>query len=115
MEGPYFHRPGSATRKGSGEPEPATAGPGDRVAWRVAARMREGMMEEEAGRRGEPPASPRYDDAMLQCDLALIRRHGQSRRSLPADILDEIAADPDMPPEQKAYLRRLYLAMPDGP
>jgi hypothetical protein len=72
-------------------------------------------MEEAAGRREEPPPPIRYDDAVLENDLALIRQHGQSRRSLPADILDEIAADPDMPPEQKAYLRRLYLAMPDGP
>jgi hypothetical protein len=52
---------------------------------------------------------------MLERDLALIRECGQSRRSLPADILDEIAADPDMPPAKKAHLRRLYLAMPEGP
>jgi hypothetical protein len=77
--------------------------------------MREGVMEEEAGRREEPPQPPRCDDAMLERDLALIRQHGQSRRSLPADILEEIEADPDMSPEQKAYLRRLYMAMPEGP
>jgi hypothetical protein len=77
--------------------------------------MREGVMEEQAGRREEPPRPPCYDDAMLERDLALIRRHGQSRRSRPADILAEIAADPEMSPEKKAHLRRLYMAMPEGP
>jgi hypothetical protein len=51
---------------------------------------------------------------MLERDLALIREHGQSRRPLPADILDEIEAEPEMSPAQKAHLRRLYLAMPVG-
>jgi hypothetical protein len=86
-----------------------------RVAWRTAARLREGVMEEAAGRREEPPQPPRYDDAMLQCDLALIRECGQGRRSLPADILEEIEAEPEMSPEKKAHLRRLYMAMPEGP
>jgi hypothetical protein len=104
--------PPPAPRKAKPRPP---AHPGDRVAWRTAARMREGVMEEAAGRRGEPPASPRYDDAMLERDPALIRQHGQGRRSLPADILEEIEAEPEMSPEKKAYLRRLYLAMPEGP
>jgi hypothetical protein len=52
---------------------------------------------------------------MLERDLALIRECGQSRRSLPADILDEIDADPEMSPVKKAHLRRVYLAMPEGP
>jgi hypothetical protein len=95
-------------------PRPA-ADPGDRVAWRTAARLREGVMEEAAGRREEPPASPRYDDAVLQRDLAFVREHGQSRRSLPPDFLEMIEAEPDMPAAQKAYLRRLYMAMPEGP
>jgi hypothetical protein len=77
--------------------------------------MREGVMEEAVARREEPPQPPRYDDAMLQRDLALMRKHGQSRRSLPADILDEIAADPEMSPAKKAHLRRVDLAMPEGP
>jgi hypothetical protein len=77
--------------------------------------MREGVMEEAAARREEPPQRARCDDAMLERDLALIRQHGQSRRSLPADILEEIEADPDMPPAKKAHLRRVDLAMPEGP
>jgi hypothetical protein len=52
---------------------------------------------------------------VLQRDLAFVREHGQSRRSLPPDFLEMIEAEPDMPPAQKAYLRRLYLAMPEGP
>jgi hypothetical protein len=95
------------------EARPA-ADPGDRVARRVAARLREGVMEEEAGRREEPPQPPRYDDAMLQRDLALMRKHGQGRRSLPADILDEIEADPETSPVMKAHLRRVCMAMPEG-
>jgi hypothetical protein len=91
-------------RPAQAKPRPAAA-LGDRVAWRTAARMREGVMEEAAGRR----------EAMLQRDLALIRACGQGRRSLPADILEEIEADPDMPPATKAHLRRLYPAMPEGP
>jgi hypothetical protein len=75
------------------------------------------------GQRGRPvgwgpPARPqpaRYDDTMLERDLALIRERGQSRRSLPADILEEIAADPEMSPAKKAHLRRLHMAMPEGP
>jgi hypothetical protein len=96
------------------EPRPP-ADPADRVAWRTAARMREAVMEEEAALREEPAPPAVYDEARLQEDLAAIREHGQSKRSLPADILDEIDADPAMPPEQKAYLRRLYMAMPEGP
>jgi hypothetical protein len=96
------------------EPRPP-ADPGDRVAWRTAARLREEVMEEAAGRREEPPQPPRCDDAMLERDPALIRECGQSRRSLPADILEEIEAEPEMSPEKKAHLRRLCLAMPEGP
>jgi hypothetical protein len=33
---------------------------------------------------------------------------------LPPDILDEIAADPEMSPAKKAYLGRLYMAMSEG-
>jgi hypothetical protein len=113
--GPYEEPPPPPpARQAPAEPRPAAA-PGDRVAWRTAARLREGVMEEAAGRRGEPPPPPRYDDAVLDRDLAFIRQHGQSRRSLPPDILDEIAAEPDMPAAQEAFLRRLYLAMPEGP
>jgi hypothetical protein len=90
------------------------ADPGDRVAWRTAARLREGVMEEEAGRREEPPPI-RCDDAVLENDLALIRRLGHTRRSLPPDFLELIAAEPEMSAEQKAYFRRLYAAMPEGP
>jgi hypothetical protein len=106
--------PPPPARQAPTKPRPPAA-PGDRVAWRTAARLREGVMEEAAGRREEPPASPRYDDAVLQRDLAFIRQHGQSRRSLPPDFLEMIEAEPDMPAAQKAYLRRLYLAMPEGP
>jgi hypothetical protein len=81
----------------------------------MAAGMRQGVMEEEAGRREESPQPARCDDAVLERDLALIREHGQSRRSLPPDILDEIEAEPKMSPAKKAHLRRLYLAMPEGP
>jgi hypothetical protein len=112
---PYEEEPPPPpVRQAPTKPRPPAA-PGDRVAWRTAARLREGVMEEEAGRREEPPASPRYDDAVLARDLAFIREHGQSRRSLPPDFLELIAAEPDMPAAQKAYLRRLYLAMPEGP
>jgi hypothetical protein len=112
---PYEEEPPPPpVRQAPAEPRPP-ADPGDRVAWRTAARLREGVMEEAAGRREEPPQPPRCDDAMLERDLALIRECGQSRRSLPPDILDEIAADPDMPPAKKAHLRRLYRAMPEGP
>jgi hypothetical protein len=48
--------------------------------------MREGVMEEAAGRHEEPP-----------------------------DFLEMIAAEPEMAAEKKAYLRRLCLAMPEGP
>jgi hypothetical protein len=72
-------------------------------------------MEEQAGLREEPPPPIRYDDAVLENDLALIHRLGHTRRSLPPDFLEMIAAEPDMPAAQKAYLRRLYLAMPEGP
>jgi hypothetical protein len=72
-------------------------------------------MEEAAGRREAPPQPPRCDDAMLQRDLAFIRACGQSRRSLPADILEEIEAELEMSPKKKAHLRRLCLAMPEGP
>jgi hypothetical protein len=77
--------------------------------------MREGVMEEAAGRREAPPASPRYDDAMLENDLALIRRLGHTRRSLPPDFLELLETEPDLSPEKLAYLRRLYAAMPEGP
>jgi hypothetical protein len=77
--------------------------------------MREGVMEEAAGRREEPPPPIRCDDAVLENDLALIRRLGHTRRSLPPDFLELLEAEPDMPAEQKAYLRRLYAAMPEGP
>jgi hypothetical protein len=101
-------------RQAPAKPRPP-ADPGDRVAWRTAARMREGVMEEEAGRREEPPPSPRYDDAVLENDLALIHRLGHTRRSLPPDFLELLAAEPEMSAEQKAYFRRLYAAMPEGP
>jgi hypothetical protein len=101
-------------RPARARPRPA-ADPGDRVAWRTAARLREGVMEETAGRREEPPASPRYDDAVLENDLALIRRLGHTRRSLPPDFLELLAAEPEMSPEKLAYFRRLYMAMPEGP
>jgi hypothetical protein len=101
-------------RPAPAKPRPPAA-PGDRVAWRTAARLREGVMEEEAGRREEPPPPIRYDDATLERDLAFVREHGQSRRSLPPDFLEMIEAEPDMPAAQKAYLRRLYMAMPQGP
>jgi hypothetical protein len=112
---PYEEEPAPPpVRRAPARPRPPAA-PGDRVAWRTAARLREGVMEEEAGRREETPASPRYDDATLARDLAFIREHGQSRRSLPPDFLELIETEPDMPAEQKAYLRRLYAAMPEGP
>jgi hypothetical protein len=101
-------------RQAPAKPRPPAA-PGDRVAWRTAARMREGVMEEEAGRREEPPPSPRYDDAVLENDLALIRRLGHTRRSLSPDFLELIEAEPEMSPEKLAYFRRLYAAMPEGP
>jgi hypothetical protein len=107
---PYEEAPAPPRAK----PRPPAA-PADRVAWRVAARMREGVMEEEAGRREEPPPPPRCDDATLARDLAFIRQHGQSRRSLPPDFLEMIEAEPEMSAEQKAYFRRLYAAMPEGP
>jgi hypothetical protein len=91
------------------------AAPADRVAWRTAARMREGVMEETAGRREAPPPPIRCDDAVLENDLALIHRLGHTRRSLPPDFLELIEAEPEMSPEQKAYFRRLYAAMPEGP
>jgi hypothetical protein len=91
------------------------ANPADRVAWRTAARLREGVMEEEAGRREEPPQPILYDDAVLENDLALIRRLGHTRRSLPPDFLELLAAEPEMSAEKLAYFRRLYAAMPEGP
>jgi hypothetical protein len=106
--------PPPPVRQAPTKPRPA-ADPADRVAWRTAARLREGVMEEEAGRREEPPPSPRYDDAVLQRDLAFIREHGQSRRSLPPDFLEMIEAEPDVSAEKLAYFRRLYAAMPEGP
>jgi hypothetical protein len=106
--------PPPPVRPAQAKPRPA-ADPGDRVAWRTAARLREGVMEEEAGRREEPPPPIRCDDATLERDLAFVREHGQSRRSLPPDFLELIEAEPDMPAAQKAYLRRLYMAMPEGP
>jgi hypothetical protein len=96
------------------EPRPPAA-PGDRVAWRTAARLREGVMEEAARRREEPPPPIRCDDAVLENDLALIRRLGHTRRSLPPDFLELLAAEPEMSAEKKAYFRRLYAAMPEGP
>jgi hypothetical protein len=112
---PYAEEPPPPPeRPAPAKPRPPAA-PGDRVAWRTAARLREGVMEEEAGRREEPPPPPRYDDAVLQRDLAFIREHGQNKHSLPPDFLEMIEAEPDMPAAQKAYLRRLYLAMPEGP
>jgi hypothetical protein len=101
-------------RPAQAKPRPA-ADPGDRVAWRTATRLREGVMEEEAGRREAPPPPIRCDDAMLENDLALIRRLGHTRRCLPPDFLELIAADPDVSAEQKAHFRRLYAPMPDGP
>jgi hypothetical protein len=100
-------------RQAPAKPRPP-ADPGDRVAWRTAARLREGVMEETAGRREAPPPI-RCDDAVLENDLALIRRLGHTRRSLPPDFLELIAAEPEMSAEKKAYFRRLYAAMPEGP
>jgi hypothetical protein len=77
--------PPPPVRQAPTKPRPP-ADPGDRVAWRTAARLREGVMEEAAGGREEPP-----------------------------DILEEIEAEPEMSPAKKAHLRRVYLAMPEGP
>jgi hypothetical protein len=78
----------------------------------LAPEARVARLEEAAARREEPP---RCDDAVLERDLALIRRHGQGRRSLPPDILDDVEADPNATPAKKAHLRRLCMAMPQGP
>jgi hypothetical protein len=112
---PYDEEPPPPpVRQAPAKPRPPAA-PGDRVAWRTAARMREGVMEEEAGRREEPPPPILYNDAMLENDLALIHRLGHTRRSLPPDFLELLAAEPEMSAEQKAYFRRLHAAMPEGP
>jgi hypothetical protein len=111
---PYEAEPPPPPAPPRAKPRPP-ADPGDRVAWRTAARLREGVMEEEAGRRGEPPPPIRCDDAVLENDLALIRRLGHTRRSLPPDFLELLAAEPDVSPEKLAYFRRLYAAMPEGP
>jgi hypothetical protein len=112
---PYEEEPAPPpVRRAPAKPRPPAA-PGDRVAWRTAARLREGVMEEEAGRREEPPQPPRCDDAVLENDLALIRRLGHTRRSLPPDFLELLEAEPGISPEKMAYFRRLYAAMPEGP
>jgi hypothetical protein len=112
---PYEEEPPPPpVRRAPPKPRPP-ADPGDRVAWRTAARLREGVMEEAAGRREEPPPPLAFDEAMFQRDLAFIRRFRQTRRSLGPDFVALLEADPNRTAEEKAYWRRLYAAMPEGP
>jgi hypothetical protein len=51
------------------------------------------LVLEEALEEKDPPPPIRCDDAVLENDLAFIREHGQSRRSLPPDFLELIEAE----------------------
>jgi hypothetical protein len=101
--------PGPARRRGAGRHpscSPSTAGPRATASPAArSARLRTWSRPGGGGGRVEPdhrhPAAPGAPRA--------------GRRPLPADIPEAVDADPEMSPAKKAYLRRLHLAIPEGP